>query len=56
MPVYQPNQPQYYPDPSRGYRMLNVIMCAGVRDGEEHEDIAFQNEENLKAFLYSFIY
>lgn len=56
MPVYQPNQPQYYPDPlaeDNGYKMLNVIMCAGVKPGKEYEDIAFQNEENLKAFLYS---
>ena len=56
MPIYQPNQPEYYPEPSPengGYKMLNVIMCAGIRTSQEYENVAFQNEENLKAFLYS---
>jgi hypothetical protein len=56
MPVYQPNQPQFYPEPSPengGYKMLNVIMSANIRGAGEYENIAFENEENLKAFLYS---
>ena len=56
MPVYQPNQPQFYPEPSPengGYKMLNVIMCAGISAGQEYDNVAFQNEENLKAFLHS---
>ena len=56
MPAYQPNQPQFYPEPSPengGYKMLNVIMSANIRGAGEYENIAFENEENLKAFLYS---
>ena len=56
MPIYQPNQPEYYPEPSLesgGYKMLNVIMCAGISAGQEYDNVAFQNEENLKAFLHS---
>ena len=56
MPTYQPNQPQFYPEPSPengGYKMLNVIMSANIRGAGEYANIAFENEENLKAFLYS---
>ena len=37
----QPNQPEYYPEPSLengGYKMLNIIMCAGLKAGREYEN------------------
>lgn len=55
MPVYQPNQPQYYPDPDalRGYQMLNNVMGLNLDGREKFEEIAFRNQENLKAFACS---
>ena len=53
MPIYQPNQPEYYSEITNEYKPFNNILGDSVWCTEEEFPIAHQNEENLTAFYIS---
>ena len=55
MPVYQPNQYQYYPAPSfpNGYTLLSNIMGYRFAKGDEYDQVAHESTANMKAFAKS---
>ena len=53
---YTPDQYQYYTPVSRedGYQILSLIMGGeGARGVAAEKEVAFQNEDNARAFVYS---
>ena len=53
---YTPDQYQYYSPVSKidGYQILSLIMGGeGARGVAEEKEVAFQNEDNARAFVYS---
>lgn len=53
---YEPNQYQYYSPVSKkdGYQILSYIMSGENAKGvAEEKEVAFQNEDNARAFVYS---